>query len=118
MNYYPYFSYIPSTISVSAPNSGGIFSRLFRNGINWSGIINNTQKTLNIINQTIPMVKQVTPVVKNVKTIFSVMNEFKKIDNTKDTNKNIKINDKTQIQTTTNTSENNNQKTDGPIFFA
>ena len=43
-----------------------------------SSIINGTSKTLNIINQTIPVVKQVSPMMKNLKTMFSVMNEFKK----------------------------------------
>ena len=50
------------------------------------------QKTLNIINQTIPVIKQVKPVVDNAKTMFRVMNEFKKIDlNTKQKEKNVKI---------------------------
>ena len=51
-----------------------------RRRINFNNILNNTQRTLGIINQAIPIVKQVTPVMKNAKTMFRVMNEFKKVD--------------------------------------
>ena len=88
MNYYLPFGTIPYETQ-----STGLFSRLFKNGINWSSILTNTQKTLNIINQTIPVIKQVKPVVNNAKTMFKVMNEFKKIDTpsvNKKENKNIK----------------------------
>lgn len=75
MNYYLPYNIIPNeTIKT------GLFSRLFRNGINWSSILTNTQKTLNIINQTIPVIKQAKPVINNAKTMFKVMNEFKKVD--------------------------------------
>ncbi len=75
MNYYLPFNTFPYETQAT-----GLFSRLFRNGINWSSILTNTQKTLNIINQTIPVIKQVKPVVNNAKTMFKVMNEFKKVD--------------------------------------
>lgn len=75
MNYYmPFMSYVPQTQSV------GLFSRLFKNGINWGTILSNTQKTLNIINQAIPVIKQAGPIVNNAKTMFKIMNEFKKVD--------------------------------------
>ncbi len=80
MNYYnPYFGY--PYMSAAAPTSGGgLFSRLLGNGINWSSILSGTQKTLGIVNQAIPVVKQVSPVMKNAKTMFKIMNEFKKVD--------------------------------------
>ena len=78
MNYYynPYF--------YSIPNMGprlGLFSRLFggRN-FSFSGLLSGTQKTLNTINQIIPLAKQAKPLVNNVKTMFKVMNEFKKVN--------------------------------------
>ena len=78
MNYFnPYFYSLPT---FSAAPRIGLFSRLF-NGINFSSILNGTQRTLNVINQTIPLVKQAGPVIKNAKTMFKVMNEFKKDDN-------------------------------------
>lgn len=57
----------------------GIFGNLFR-GINFSSILSGTQKTLGIVNQAIPLVKQAKPILNNAKTMFHVMNEFKKVD--------------------------------------
>ena len=77
MNYYnPYFTYIPYGINQNTPN---LFSRLI-SGINFKSILSGTQKTLNFVNQLIPTIKQVSPIIKNAKTMFSVMNEFKKSD--------------------------------------
>ena len=75
MYYYnPYFSFAPMV------QRGSIFKNLFAN-INFSSILNGTQKTLNIINQAIPVVKQVSPILKNGKTMFKLMSEFNKPDN-------------------------------------
>lgn len=84
MNYYnPYFGAIPYTSMVNTTsnitNSRGLLGGLFSGG-KISSFINGTQKTLNIINQAIPIVKQVSPVMKNAKTMFKVMNEFKRIN--------------------------------------
>lgn len=67
---------------VSAPARQGLFSNLTSGlrGINWSNILNNTQRTLNIINQAIPAVKQISPMVRNARTMFRVMNEFNRTD--------------------------------------
>ena len=96
MNFYnPYYNMYPYVTSQIA--KPGIMSRLFGGlkGINFSSILSGTQKTLGIVNQTIPLVKQATPIVKNAKTMFKVMNEFKKVDtpntNTK-SEKNSKVN--------------------------
>ncbi|MBS7020697.1 MAG: hypothetical protein KH135_02340 [Firmicutes bacterium] len=81
MNYYnPYYQMYPYV--AAAPVKKGIFSSLTGGlkGINWGNILNNTQRTLNIVNQAIPAVKQITPVMKNARTMFQVMNEFKKVD--------------------------------------
>jgi len=75
MNYYPFYNYTGGPYF----NNPSLFKRLFGN-ISLSNIINKTEKTLNFVNQTIPMVKQVSPLIKNTKTMFKVMNEFKKSD--------------------------------------
>ncbi len=83
MNYYnPYTMIMPYTTSSMMPAKTGLFSNLISGvrGINWGTILTNTQRTLGLINQAIPVVKQVTPVMKNAKTMFRVMNEFKKVD--------------------------------------
>jgi len=70
-------------------------------GIKWGSLVDGTQKTLGIINQAIPIVKQARPVLNNARTMFRVMNEFKKTDN------------HAPIKNETNT----NQTTNGPTFF-
>lgn len=103
MNYNPYFYNMPNyAINYAKP---GLFSRLF-NGINFSSILSGTQKTLNVINQTIPIVKQAGPLMKNAKTMFKVMNEFKKIDTP--------INKKVSKP---NNVEIKKQEDNGPVFF-
>lgn len=99
MNYYMPFK---------EPTSTGILSRIFKNGINWSTILTNTQKTLNIINQTIPVIKQAKPVINNAKTMFKIMNEFKKVETP--TKKNTKKIETKEI-------ESKKTKNNNPVFF-
>ena len=124
MNFYnPYYSFIP----YSMPETKiGLFRSLFGSGGRFSlgSIISGTQKTLGVINQAIPVIKQVSPVVKNAKTIFKVMNEFKKTDspkansNTKNNNTGSTNNSAAENETIENeTIENNSEKNNGPTFF-
>ena len=132
MNYYnPYFYNIPSM----AGNVGkvGLFSRLFgSSGITLGGILNGTQKALNFANQAIPFVKQVKPMIGNAKTMFKVMNEFKKTERGKTTTVNTSTNSNLNTNTNTNSYVNrssNNESNeitsqnyqkeyeDGPTFF-
>ncbi len=109
MNYYnPYFSMYPYA---SSTLKTGLFSKLFSSikGINFSSIISGTGKTLNVINQALPLVKQAKPVLNNAKTMFKVMNEFKKV-NTPTINKK-----KENISTIT--SKKQEKSTAGPNFF-
>ena len=118
MNYYPYYSFPYAPIS-QIPKVGGLKS-LF-GGIKWSSILSGTQKTLNVVNQAIPIIKQAGPVINNAKTMFRVMNEFKKVDipqNNVSEKNNSEINN-SEI----NNSEINNQiqklksNSNGPTFF-
>ena len=118
MNYYnPYFSY-PYMPYAAPANGGGLFSRLLGRGINWSSILSGTQKTLGIVNQAIPLVKQVSPVMKNAKTMFKIMNEFKKVDTPSDMSQR----NSSGVNTTSNivkeeSTQNNTSFNDGPTFF-
>lgn len=132
MNYYnPYFYTMPTTLT-SAPKVG-LFSRLFgRSGLTFSSILSGTQKVLGVANQAIPLVKQVQPMMNNAKTMFKIMNEFKRSDSktksSKTTSKNNSVYNNSQ-QTknikTNNTPEkiesdnNHHYGTDdnGPTFF-
>ncbi|MBQ9011801.1 MAG: hypothetical protein IJ093_04045 [Bacilli bacterium] len=81
--------------------------RSLRGSFSLTNLLNGTQRTLNIINQAIPIVKQVSPVVKNAKTMFKVMNEFKKVDMPAGKNNNSSYEEKNSV-----TSEEY-----GPTFF-
>lgn len=123
MNYYnPYFYSIPSSM-MSAPKVG-LFSRLFGGNFSFGSLINGTQKTLNFVNQVIPVVKQAKPMINNAKTMFKVMNEFKKTDKPKSSlnNKIINSTNNTKKENTINLNENKNINTnidtnEGPKFF-
>lgn len=64
--------------------------------INWSNILSNTQKTLNVINQAIPVYYQVKPIIGNAKTMFRMVNSLKEDVNTKEEKK---------------------ETSEGPVFF-
>ena len=92
--------------------------------VNWSGLINNTSKTLGIINQTIPLVRQVGPVVTNMKSMLKVASLFK--DETNINTNNHKTNSTPQkilnqeqktTNTTTITTKNKNNTDESPTFF-
>lgn len=47
--------------------------------INWSSLLSNAQKTLNVVNQAIPLYYQVKPVFSNIKTLSKIGKEFSKV---------------------------------------
>lgn len=74
-------------------------------GFDWSNFLNNTQKTLGIINQGIPIFYQLKPIWSNAKTAMRVLNEVNKMN---------KSNTKTE---STNTENSNTKNTNNPVFF-
>ena len=63
-------------------NRINLFSRLGNSiksikAFNWTGLINNTSKTLGIINQTIPLARQVGPMVGNMRSMIKLASVFK-----------------------------------------
>ena len=124
MNYYnPYFYTIPTNIATTAPRVG-LFSRLFGgSGITLGGILNGTQRALNFANQAIPLVKQVRPMIENAKTMFKVMNEFKKTEkpnktnNSKNSSSNMSSNINNNISNNIDSNNDNLIKDDNGITF-
>lgn len=111
MNYYnPYFGIYPT-----ATTSPGLFGRLLGGGgIKWGSLLSGTQKVLGVANQAIPVIRQISPVMKNAKTMFKVMNEFKKVDTptqpvTNESNSN--------LSNIAEEKENVIPQVDGPTFF-
>ena len=118
MNYYaPYFGYVPYA---TAPASRGILGGILNSvrGINWSGMLSNIQKTLGVVNQAIPMVKQVSPMIGNAKTMFKIMNEFKKVDTPVNNIQNSQNNNK-KVENQVNASNQDmmNESSNQPTFF-
>lgn len=113
MNFYnPYYYVMPTVTS----NLGrGLLGGTLRSGINWSSILNGAQRTLGLVNQAIPLVKQAAPMVRNAKTMFKVMNEFKKVE----TPNNQNSNNVSNYNNISNNTETNNEyiSDSGPTFF-
>ena len=95
-NFYPY----QNAFSNSGLLKKGLGLTTFKK-INWSSLLNNTQKTLNVINQAIPVYYQVKPIWNNAKTMVRMVGALK--DNGNETR---------------NTSEEIKKDTGkGPVFF-
>ena len=125
MNYYNPYYHFPTYMMNTAPTSRGLLggigaAKALRSGINWGTILNNIQRGLGIANQAIPVIKQVTPVMKKTKTMFQVMNEFKKVDTPVSNNRTttpaeqMANNSSNHEKTNTSTPTIHNN---GPVFF-
>ena len=119
---------LPNIATNTARVSNSLFSRLTPNltsikKLNWGNLINNTSKTLGIINQTIPIVKQAGPMINNMKSMVRVASLFKDETDIKKTNTNIKYNNQNNIpkQTKKTEKQNNNiqnqEYNESPTFF-
>lgn len=82
LGYYPY------------AQSKGLISGLsgLKSKINFTSILDNTQRVLNIANQTIPIINQVKPMVSNAKTLFKIMGAVKASDAISNSNSNNEYN--------------------------
>ena len=108
MNYYNPYYFIP------ASNNSGIFS-MFSRGLNINSILNGAQRALGLFNQALPLIKEAAPMMRNARTMFKVINEFKKMD----------IGSKSNTYASTKQSDENNLVSNnrvvnngGPTFFA
>ncbi len=96
-NYNPYYRYM---------NNPNIFSGFKK--INWSSILDGTQKTLSIINQAIPVIYQIKPLYENAKTAFKVVNILKEDD---------KNNRKNNMSNNVNTTNKKVEPNNSPTYF-
>lgn len=118
-NFFPYQNMNMPTTGVSSKK--GLLSGLFGlSRINWGSLLNNTQKTLNVINQAIPVYYQIKPIYNNARTMFKVMGAMSDNKGTSNnTNANSRTNTVTFPETNTNLSDNSqkNISPNQPIFF-
>lgn len=105
MFYNGFNPYVMPQRAVSRGLLGGISK------INWGNILNNTQKTLNVINQAIPVYYQVKPIYNNAKTMFRLIGSMNEPDNNNSSNSSLNNNP---------INNNANEKNTGnrPIFFS
>lgn len=82
-----------------------------RRGINWNNILNNTQRTLGIINQAIPIVYQVKPLLSNARTLFRVASAI----NSNDDERSEVVNDNNYSSNVSY--EEEKKDSNGPIFY-
>ena len=113
MNFYNPYYYMQPTNFIQPKI--GLLGKLFgSSGVSIGNFLNGTQRVLNIANQTIPLVKQVKPLVGNAKTMFKVMNEFKRAEKPNIQNQNI---EKINSTSNSNNSDNLVSNNSGPQFF-
>ena len=64
----------PNPYLFNATTKTGLLTRGLSSlkSINWSGLLDGTQKTLGVINQAIPVVYQIKPIVNNARTLFKI----------------------------------------------
>ena len=120
MNYYnPYFFNMPTSATTLATPRVGLLTRLFgRTGVTISNILDGTQRVLSFANQAIPIVKQVKPIIGNAKTMFRVMNEFKKSEKPTQILSSLNTNNNTlSKEETSNNDDNKYINNNGPTFF-
>ncbi len=99
-NFFPYQNNIPIKENILKKGLGFFGNKK----INWGNILNNTQKTLNVINQAIPVYYQVKPIWGNAKTMFQMIGALRESKN-----------DNTHTTNIIDNKKNTNQ--DGPVFF-
>ena len=83
-----------------------------KRGINWNNILNNTQRTLGIINQAIPIVYQVKQLLNNARTLFRVATAINSNDD-EERNEEIDNNNYSDNISYEETKKDSN----GPIFY-
>ena len=102
-NFYPYYT-----------RPTGFFAGL-KAKFDWGAILNNTQKTLNIVNQAIPLAYQVKPIINNAKTVFRVMGAVRDDDTKKEE---VVSSNSSNTNTTNNSSPSTSYNNSGePSFF-
>lgn len=76
------FNQVPYQMYGLSPSVGNVSGAAAKTSIlgkiNWSSLLSNAQKTLNVVNQAIPLYYQVKPVFNNIKTLGKIGRELTK----------------------------------------
>ena len=74
-NLYPY-----QNMGMARSGTSRITSLFRGHHINWTNVLNNTQKTLNVINQAIPVYYQIKPIYNNARTMLRMVSALNSSD--------------------------------------
>ena len=124
-NYYPYMNMtmnIPRGMTMNPYTQGGAINGVSNairprgilrglSNIKWGDVLNNTQKTLNVINQAIPVYYQVKPIFNNVKSLGRLISAFNEDDASRNDKNNYSNND------TNNQLIEKENSSNSPTFF-
>lgn len=90
----------------------GLFSRITNSirSINWGSLLNNANKTLDVVNQAIPLVRQAGPMVSNMRSMLRIAKAFgsETTDTRTSNNRNISSNLANNINSNSNNNVVNN----------
>ena len=100
-NFNPYTNINNIPFSQIQPNfmpkaKGGLLKGI--TNIKWSEVLNNTQKTLNVINQAIPVYYQIKPIFNNVKNFGRLISAFNENDQPNNNVNNNNLNNQNEIK--------------------
>ena len=107
--------FMPNGLGINTVKNGGIFSSL--KSINWGGLLNNANKTLNVVNQTIPLVRQAGPMINNMKSIIRLASAFKDETDIKKKKENITSNSNEELNNNSSTNYTSDITNNQPNFF-
>ena len=121
-NQMPYMMSSPMSMMPTSSALGTASKASLLGKINWSSLLSNAQKTLNVVNQAIPLYYQVKPVVNNIRTIGKIGREMTKIGSfnnvTQNNNTNNIVNNSSNIiEENNNVVYDNNENIPNPTFF-
>ena len=113
----------------TAPRSAGLFSRITSGirSINWGGLLNNANKTLNVVNQAIPLVRQAGPMFSNMRSMLRIakafgsetngINNINARNNVRNVNNNVNNNRNNSVQSNENVSTKKEEVDDNSLSF-
>lgn len=112
MNFYnPYYMTMPVS------TGRGLMGLFGRGGFNLGNLLNGAQRTLGLVNQAIPLIKQAAPMVRNAKTMFQVMNEFKRAETPQENVSNRIVESSPDNNVQNDYVQTNSVNSSGPTFF-
>ncbi len=115
---YGAFPAVGNVASSAAPSALGTLSSgtSLLGKFNWSSLLSNAQKTLNVVNQAIPLYYQVKPVFKNIRTIGKIGREFTKLSSSNNSSTQ-DIDNLTENVISKNSSNEESSGIPNPTFF-